>query len=91
MSKQIDVTVPDSETLSSEKSKRFTVRAFFISLNFISELCFSFEPTSNLPLIILKLKQTVTQQWYKKSPFWFLDIKTEIFVKLPLAFQQRLR
>ena len=26
MSKQIDVTVPDSETLSSEKSKRFTVR-----------------------------------------------------------------
>ena len=25
MSKQIDVTVPDSETLSSEKSKRFTV------------------------------------------------------------------
>ena len=25
MSQQIDVTVPDSETLSSEKSKRFTV------------------------------------------------------------------
>lgn len=31
MSKQIDVTVPDSETLSSEKSKRFTVRTVLCS------------------------------------------------------------
>lgn len=32
MSKQIDVTVPDSETLSSEKSKRFTVYKVLIKL-----------------------------------------------------------
>ena len=32
MSQQIGVTVPDSETLSSEKSKRFTVSR--IQLNF---------------------------------------------------------
>ena len=29
MAKQIGVTVPDSETLSSEKSKRFTVSGNF--------------------------------------------------------------
>ena len=30
MSKQIGVSVPDSETLSSEKSKRFTVSEFVL-------------------------------------------------------------
>lgn len=33
MSKQIDVTVPDSETLSSEKSKRFTVSFAIVFVN----------------------------------------------------------
>lgn len=36
MSKQIDVTVPDSETLSSEKSKRFTVRSAILFVALLS-------------------------------------------------------
>lgn len=44
MSKQIDVTVPDSETLSSEKSKRFTVSSELV-LSSISKLLL---PTSLL-------------------------------------------
>lgn len=36
MSKQIDVTVPDSETLSSEKSKRFTVRSIILFVALLS-------------------------------------------------------
>lgn len=38
MSKQLDVTVPDSEILSSEKSKRFTVRSFL--LNSLPNVCY---------------------------------------------------
>ena len=51
MSKRIGVTVPDSETLSSEKSKRFTVSRIFTlvfcelffraSLYLLCELCHS--------------------------------------------------